>query len=817
MQGESMARGGAGAYLLLAIGLATVLLLIVLVGERPLPIGGNILSDLQLTEEVLPPQTLYATTLNLEPGQVYQITYDANGLSLVQRGTQLIERINLTGNIAVNDVIAPSIYEWYFDGVDDYIDFNYNTNTLQAAAFMAKVKNLAVPSTSDKWGDLISIYIGFRFEWNPIRRNYFTLVTLKNTTTGDYITLDSFSNSLDIGDMGWIAASVYVNTTSGYWHRVGWLNGTTTADRDMVYKPAEYDSIFKMFSIRLGKDINGYASGNLGSAIIWLNTVIRPEIFHAIYQTHSIDNPKPSMIIDATFFNGTTYYDLINGTNGIPYGGVARVPAEEPFLWLVKSLESDNRLHLRYVPAGSLFRVKFNNMVYEWRVPGDCANAVGLCEDFPVDIAGVVGQTVLPNATVELVYPSAKVRFYVPSGFRVVVEDAGWSETHDVPLNTGFVDFTLPRDGAYTVRVLGYEEEPRVQVQTSGDTARVIVTDRSGYALAGAKVWVYDGGNLAAAGATNDMGVYEFDKSQISGDQARIVVTHLSNGKYYTSDKLVNLSASSPTITVQHPVDQVASAANNSGSTGTIVLVLLLGMVIVLLLLRSNRRAHVLVMLLAFGAMAATVHADTQAPLAWRDTGFDLAPGYRHTISMHVTYTNFPFYHRAGEASVQAGPLRAELVSDMDLLWGFTYRFNIYVHGDRVYDEDIDAGFVGRNSVDRVVQVEVDCNGNAIVYVDGQQVGGFTINGNIDILKNEVDGAEVRVTGSRLYSCSSSGTQPGTGTVPPNPPPADSELLNSIGRAMGTAALAAFAALLLGGVALLLLAGYRQARKRRLV
>lgn len=176
----------------------------------------------------------------------------------------------------------------------------------------------------------------------------------------------------------------------------------------------------------------------------------------------------------------------------------------------------------------------------------------------------------------------------------------------------------------------------------------------------------------------------------------------------------------------------------------------------------------IIILTIALSSTALAANAAT-VPLSWRDTGYDLANGYRHTITLTAHYTRIiPIYIDAGQAWIQAGPLKASLTVVTGLT-GFHYEFKIEINDETVYT-DTASVHLGSDEVSFAFQVEIDCNGNAIVYVGGQQVGAFQINTVTDILKNSEGDASVTITATRMQSCSNDG---GSGSVnpPPNPPP----------------------------------------------
>ena len=207
-----------------------------------------------------------------------------------------------------------------------------------------------------------------------------------------------------------------------------------------------------------------------------------------------------------------------------------------------------------------------------------------------------------------------------------------------------------------------------------------------------------------------------------------------------------------------------------------------------------------LLIILLAGAAAPAYATTNIAPLSWRDTGYDLTPGYRHTITLTVHYTRLPGYLSGGEPKVQAGPLTASLRVVQEFI-GYHYKFEIVIDGETVYSENYGVHW-GSGEVSVAFQIDVDCDGQAIVYVDGENVGSFIIsNGHADILKDTGDGGSVHITATRLSSCNTQTPPSGGGTVtytytpPPNP---DRLSLNSIGNSLGGAAGTALTIILVG-------------------
>ena len=580
----AMARkSSAGPLIILGTIFLVFLVVLAAMPRTPLPLGGgwSILGN-HLTTEVTPPETLYSTTINLQPGQVYQVTYNANGISVTPKSSQLIDSVNLSNvDLSANDVVAWHGYDWWLDGQDDfvyyggfvtpnftklYVEAGYETESPGVAQ---KVFTAFSATPSIYWG-LYNVIAWFE-AWNS---------TSTGVTNGR---ITSYYQGFNNADNAYHRIGVYYDGSKMY----GFSDGVQVS----TYDPSTYG-----YDDGPIKYVNKIYVGVSGGTFSFFHGRIMYIVFeHTKPANPTVDTiiSNPYFVLDPTIYNGTRYIDLVNGAIGIPHGGVTRLPADHPFLWLVKNLASDNMLHVRYVPPGSIFRIKYNGMIYEWHITGTPNNA-GLIEDYPIDLASIFGQTVLPNATVQLIYPSQKVRFYVPSGFQVQITSSNWTETHQTPLNSSYVDFGLPNGGTYTIRVLGYEEQPRVTVQTTSSNVKVTVTDPNGYALSGAKVYIYNSNNeLAAAGVTNDFGVFQFNKTALSGDQARIIVSHLSNGYYYHMDKLVTLNG---LVTIQprqpRPInipEAAATGGSNSSAAVGIVIILLLAVLTVALLAGRRR------------------------------------------------------------------------------------------------------------------------------------------------------------------------------------------------------------------------------------
>ncbi|RLG74514.1 MAG: hypothetical protein DRO14_05645 [Thermoprotei archaeon] len=121
--------------------------------------------------------------------------------------------------------------------------------------------------------------------------------------------------------------------------------------------------------------------------------------------------------------------------------------------------------------------------------------------------------------------------------------------------------------------------------------------------------------------------------------------------------------------------------------------------------------------ILAALMIAATIPAAAETvPLNWRDSGYDLAAGYRYTIALESPVSG-PFVYPY--AIVDAGPVRIRLHGPQLTIW---------VNGEPVFDESV-------GSTSASVVIVVDYSGDGVIEVTGfGRVAGFTIDHSYRIM-----------------------------------------------------------------------------------
>jgi len=254
--------------------------------------------------------------------------------------TLVLRNVSLAGG----DTIAPHLYDWNFDGVDDHIAGSGLSldNTFSVAARFRSTTDLTTTLYRGLVRSGIYSIDGFHL---------FTGYYAERIDT--YVHLDS-KYKLSVNFLGegmeWHEVTLVLNAT----HWIGYLDGnyysTVTVNGSYVNNPD-----YVIGQSGLG---DSYWQGLISYTYI-TNTPLTDTKISQAYSQHIVNASGLVLFLDPTFWNGTVYVDLSgNGNDGTPYGGVARVPANQSWLWLVKGLRQDGLVHLEWFPVGTLVRFK---------------------------------------------------------------------------------------------------------------------------------------------------------------------------------------------------------------------------------------------------------------------------------------------------------------------------------------------------------------------------------------------------------------------------------------------------------------------------
>ena len=128
-------------------------------------------------------------------------------------------------------------------------------------------------------------------------------------------------------------------------------------------------------------------------------------------------------------------------------------------------------------------------------------------------------------------------------------------------------------------------------------------------------------------------------------------------------------------------------------------------------------------------AAATPVAADS----SWKDTGWDLIPGYTIALSFHTEYVGLLAGFAAAQPAAKIGSIVVKV--EWDVPWYYPAsaakaHLVIYDSGEKEESTEWkEAVKSGSGSIDWLVRIQCDCNGFCHLEVDGQQIYDFKING----------------------------------------------------------------------------------------
>ena len=484
----------------------------------------------------------------LEPGTVLIVNGTEKGWTIAEKNTQLYDKLELTNiDLNINDVIAPSIYEWFTSSGDDYLVFDFNDVTVNNGVYSLIAS-----------GKIKDDYPWDQQDGTP----YYTKITGYNSTASaiTYAFIGYTSNGLvTVVHRSPNAYRNFITNVSAEWYAISYDGANIHA----YYETTEYSTYAwsegwdQFRDLRIGGDgsVNGFINnffGRIRFAVAYFGETY-------IMQKLGVLDQKPNVLVDATFYNGTTWIDLVTGTPATIYGHPIRIPAEHPFLWLVKSLKSDNKVHFMYFPEGTIIRIKdgYGNVVREFKIQGEKAGNTTQVLDYAISL----DSTTIPSASIEAWIPSNKIRVYAPLGAEVrVVDENNVTVGSGVVSGSNYVDIALagPVNNAVIEVVAPNGEDENVVVETKqldDGSIRIKVMDDNGVLLPGMLVRVADPSNyIVYANVTGQDGTVTFKPSRPL-PEATIEVSGIWSGRLVYTTKTVTLAAT---------VTSAAATENNS-------------------------------------------------------------------------------------------------------------------------------------------------------------------------------------------------------------------------------------------------------------
>jgi hypothetical protein len=277
--------------------------------------------------------------------------------------------------LAPNDVIAPHLYAWRFDGIDDYL-----APPDRVYANPAEITAITFANFLRASRDMV-IYHGWGGEFHITFRNdyrYYFSVKLSNGYWYD-LASDVYQVGVPVMLAGrWKAGlmELFVNTTKY----------SQSIPTNSLYDPGS------TYKFTIGAYNRGYAwlfAGYASNVIIYTRFLLDSEINY-VYSSKIIPSIAMVVFLDATFYDGTRYIDLSGrGNNAVPVNGVARVVDSSTWIYVVKSLASDNKVHLRFFPNNTvlyIYDASTNNLVMAIDFSTYSANPAGMVDDVAISL-----------------------------------------------------------------------------------------------------------------------------------------------------------------------------------------------------------------------------------------------------------------------------------------------------------------------------------------------------------------------------------------------------------------------------------------------
>ncbi len=391
----------------------------------------------------------------------------------------VLQPLTLTAvfNIEPGDAVAPHIYDWYFDGVDDRVVIPLTVYGWQGITVLkwlypyhpkANTEWSKFSMIGDLWVDWPSTFYGMNNRYDYTYLLFYFMTRRPDGTSGWYTILDLYiyrNTWVNVAYRFSLADRVLASYVNGA--RVSSANIPSTEVTVLEWNPDTASRPWMYRRFVLGANVYGTENMKMmqASMLIYSRALTDPEIAQAY--SGVVSSSGLAVFLDATFYNGTHYIDLSgNGRHGVGYNGVSRVLSSKPGLYLVKGLHGDGLVHFRFFPVNTLVEVynaTANSLVVSFTLDGP-ANPAGMVEDYAVSLGpGLYRLAVYTTVYVQVAQPAlpafklvaAHFKTVFGPGCRVYIDYTAWPKAEpraECGLQTDAVFLTGLPAGA-TVRV----------------------------------------------------------------------------------------------------------------------------------------------------------------------------------------------------------------------------------------------------------------------------------------------------------------------------------------------------------------------------
>ncbi|MEM4501094.1 MAG: hypothetical protein QW512_03065 [Thermofilaceae archaeon] len=306
------------------------------------------------------------------------------------------------------DIIAPHLFDFAFDGVDDYlvvglqpdgsgtpfVVYGWSEITIAERIYPVWPKISTTWAHFSKIGDPWTDYPSVRMITDT-RSDYTYLRVMWTVRTPDGAQKNYFYDAAAYRN-SWV--HVVRRFTSAREYSV-WVNGAraynatvpSTEVTVLEWNPATASRPWRYQRFVLGASVEFAERMTLYQSYLIIHSrALTSEEIQQMYSGGVVSANALEVFIDATFTNGTRYFNLGRNPATIgAYNGVSRVPAEHRWIWHVKNLADDGYLHIKFVPRGWFIefrRVSDGALLLLIDTSQYPANPAGLVEDIVVSI-----------------------------------------------------------------------------------------------------------------------------------------------------------------------------------------------------------------------------------------------------------------------------------------------------------------------------------------------------------------------------------------------------------------------------------------------